>query len=540
MNPTNLKILIIGGVAAGASCAARARRLSESACITILERGRDVSFANCGLPYHIGGEIESRNALKIHTPQSLSALLGIKVKTESEVIEIDRAAKRIAVRKVGEETVEWMPYDKLLLAPGASPLRPPLPGIDHPRIKTLRNLDDMDAIKNVAGTAKRVAVIGAGFIGLEMAEQFRNLGLEVTLVELQKQLLPQMNADMTGQLAREMEKHGVRLILGSGIEGFADKDGAVSCLLAGGQAVTADLVILSIGVRPENALAVKAGLTLGKRGHILVNEFMQTSDPDIYAAGDAVESVDRVTGRPSAVPLGGPANRQGRTAATHMLAPDKTRPYPGSMGTAIVRAFGTACGMTGWSAKRLQAEGIPFREVTVKDNHHAGYYPGAKPLTLRVLWEENSGRILGAQASGEEGVDKRIDIIATAMAAGMKIEDLADLELSYAPPFGSAKDVVNLAGMAAQNMVDGLLEQVTQLPDDDVTQIVDVRPPKIFQDKPTKNARNIPLATLRSRLGELDRTRPIVTVCAVGKTSYFAARILNQNGFRAKSLAGKP
>jgi NADPH-dependent 2,4-dienoyl-CoA reductase/sulfur reductase-like enzyme/rhodanese-related sulfurtransferase len=539
MNHPRLKIVVIGGVAAGASCAARARRLSEDASITLIERGPDVSFANCGLPYHIGGEIESRNALKLHTPQSLSAMLGVNVRTGTEAVEIDHTTKRVAVRRLGEETLEWLDYDKLLLAPGASPLRPPLPGIDNPRIRTLRNLGDMDAIKAAAASARRVAVIGAGFIGLEMAEQFRHMGLEVTLVELQMQLLPQMDAEMTAQLARELTKNGVRLCLGKGIEGFAEKDGAVECRLAGGESVTADLVVLSIGVKPDSALAAKAGLTLGKRGHILVNGFLQTSDPDIYAAGDAVESVDRVTGKPSAVPLGGPANRQGRAAASHMLSPETARPYPGSIGTAIVRAFKVACGMTGWSAKRLQAEGIAFQSVTVKDNHHAGYYPGAKPLTLRVLWEEKTGKILGAQASGEEGVDKRIDVLATAIAAGMTVGDLANLELSYAPPFGSAKDVVNLAGMAAENLADGLLEQVPELPTGDATQIVDVRPPAAFAANPTPHAVNIPLATLRGRLGELDKSRPIVTVCAMGKTSYFAARILKQNGFSAKSLSAQ-
>ncbi len=534
-----MHILIIGGVAAGASCAARARRLSETASITIVERGPDVSFANCGLPYHIGGEIASRDALKLHTPKSLSAMLGVEVLTQTEAVEIDRANRRVAVRPTGGGNVSWLGYDKLLLAPGASPMRPPLPGIDNPRIHTLRNLADMDAIKAASLGARRVVVIGAGFIGLEMCEQLRRLGMEVALVELQDQILPQMDADMTVQLRRELIGNGIAMHLGKGIEGFEEKGGWVECLLAGGARLEADLVVLSIGVRPENTLAAKAGLKLGKRGHIVVDGFLRTSDPDIYAAGDVVESVDRITGRPIAVPLGGPANRQGRTAATHMLAPDTARPHPGLVGTAIVRAFGVACGLTGWSAKRLAAEGIEFDSVTVKDNHHAGYYPGAHPLTLRVLAAKADGRIIGAQASGCEGVDKRIDIIATAIAAKMKLTDLADLELCYAPPFGSAKDIVNLAGMAAENTQDGLLRQVPTLPTPTKAQIVDVRPAAAFAAKPVPGAVNIPLAELRRRMGELDRSRPVVTVCAFGKTSYFASRILNQNGFDAKALSAQ-
>lgn len=533
----DLKIVVIGGVAAGASCAARARRLSEKVSITIVERGPDVSFANCGLPYHIGGEIVSRDVLSIHTPQSLSAMLGLEVRTNTEAVEIDRAAKRVRVRKTGTEEGEWLSYDKLLLAPGASPLRPPLPGIDDPRIHTLRNLQDMDAIKAAAAKARKAVVVGAGFIGLEMAEQFRHLGLDVSLVELQPQLLPQLDADMTGQLLRELRQNGVDVHLGSGIEGFASAGDSLQCRLSGGVSIEADIVVLSIGVRPDSSLAAAAGLTLGKRGHIVVNEFMQTSDPDIYAAGDAVESFDRITGRPSAVPLGGPANRQGRLAACHMMDPESARPYPGSIGTAVVRAFGVTCAMTGWSEKRLKSEAIAYKAVTVKDNHHASYYPGATPITLRVIWEEGTGRILGAQASGQEGVDKRIDVIATAIAAGMCIEDLSNLELCYAPPFGSAKDVVNLAGLAAENLVDGLLTQVNELPKDALAQVIDVRPAKLFQSAPRPNATSIPMDCLRARMGELDKSRPVVTVCALGKTSYFAARVLNQNGFSAKSLA---
>lgn len=534
---SNLKIVIIGGVAAGASCAARARRLSEAASITLLERGPDVSFANCGLPYHIGGEIEQRGVLKVQTAASLSAMLNVDVRTLTEAVEIDRVGKRVAVRKVGEPGVEWLPYDKLMLAPGASPLKPPLPGIDSPRVHTLRNLQDMDRIKAAAAGAKKAVVVGAGFIGLEMAEQLHRLGLEVDVVEMLPQVLPQMDEDMTAQLAADLEAHAVRLHLGAGVEGFEKDKNGVTCLLKGGVRLDADLVILSIGVRAESRLAVDAGLEVGPRGHICVNSFMQTSDPDIYAAGDAVETSELITHSATNVPLGGPANRQGRTAATHMLNPAAARPYPGSLGTAVVRAFNTTCAMTGWSRRRLEAAGVEYRYVTVKDQHHASYYPGAKPVTLRLFWAPGDGRILGAQASGQEGVDKRIDVIATAIAGQLGIEELANLELCYAPPFGSAKDVVNTAGMAALNIEDGLLQQVQSVPDDPSVQLIDVRPRAAYEQAHIAGFVNIPLAELRARMGELDRARPVVTACALGKTSYFAARVLVQNGFDAKSLA---
>jgi len=538
MSDQNQKIVIIGGVAAGASCAARARRLSEATSITLLERGPDVSFANCGLPYHIGGEIPSRDTLKVHTEQTLKAMLNIEVLTSTEAVEIDRQGKRVAIRATGTDEIRWLEYDKLMLAPGASPIRPPMPGIDDPRILTLRNLQDMDHIKTAAKGAKKAVVIGAGFIGLEMAEQLQRLGIAVELVELLPQVLPQMDALMTKLLEDELRHKGIKLHLGDGIDAFEGDSSHITCKLKSGTNIETDFVVLSIGVRPDAQLAQKAGLELGKRGHIKVNNFMQTSDPDIYAAGDAVETVDRVSGMSLAVPLGGPANRQGRTAADHMNNPQKARPYPGSIGTAIVRAFDVSAGLTGWTQKRLLAEHIPFKSVTVNENHHAAYYPGAKPLTLKIVWDPEDGRILGAQATGCEGVDKRIDVMATAIAANMNVEDLSQLDLSYAPPFGSAKDVVNIAGMAAVNMEDGLVNAADTLPIDEETQILDVRPEPLFDLNPTPGAINIPLPMLRGQLDKLDRKRPVVTVCALGKMSYFAARILSQNGFETRSLTG--
>ena len=533
------RIVIVGGVAAGASAAARARRLSETAEIILIERGPDVSFANCGLPYFIGGEIKQRDALAVQTPQTLKAMLALDVRTSTEAIAIDRPGKRVQIRSLASGTDEWLSYDQLILAPGAVPLRPALPGIDDPRIFTLRSLQDMDRIKAAATSAQRVALIGAGFIGLEMAEQFVRLGKQVTLIEMLDQILPPLDRSMTLLMTDELRRHNIELILGDGIASFSGEP-ELACQLKSGRTVSADLVVLSIGVRPDTELARTAGLELGPRGHIRVNGFMQTSDSDIYAAGDAVEVKDYVTGEPTAVPLGGPANRQGRLAANHIFRPNETKPYTGALGTAIVRAFDVAAGLTGWSEKRLRAAHRPYRTITVNDNHHASYYPGAKPMLLKLLWETETGRILGAQVTGFLGVDKRLDVMATAIAGGLTIDDLAQLELAYAPPFGSAKDIVNLAAFTACNARDGLVAPVDAIPDDPSVQVVDTRPGPLVQAHPLTGVRsvNIPLSALRQRLGELDRNRPVVTVCAFGKTAYFAARILTQNAFTVSTLTG--
>ncbi|OAM88952.1 FAD-dependent oxidoreductase [Termitidicoccus mucosus] len=540
MTTQPFRLVIIGGVAAGASAAARARRLSESARITLIERGPDVSFANCGLPYHIGGEITDRAALAVQTPQTLQAMLNLDVRTGTEAVAIDRAAKRVRLRKLAIGAEEWLSYDKLVLAPGASPLRPPLPGIDDVRIHTLRSLQDMDRLKSAAAAAQRVAVIGAGFIGLEMVEQFVHLQKEVALVELLDQLLPPLDKPMTLLMEDELKRRGVQLFLGDAIAGFATAGGALSCRLKSGRSLGADLVVLAVGVRPETALAKDAGLELGPRGHIRTDAFLRTNDLDIYTAGDAIQVRDLVTGEPAAVPLGGPANRQGRAIADHIFRPAEAKPLPGALGTAIVRAFDVAAGLTGWSEKRLRAAGRPYRTVTVNDNHHASYYPGAKPILLKLLWDPTDDRILGAQATGLAGVDKRLDVIATAIAGGLTIDNLSQLELSYAPPFGSAKDIVNLAGFTACNTRDGLVSPIETLPDDPAVQIVDVRPPSLAQKHPVPHPGviNIPLTALRQSVAELDPQRPAVTVCALGKTSYFAACILALHGFSVQSLTG--
>lgn len=531
-------IVIIGGVAGGASAGARARRHSESARITVIERGPDVSFANCGLPYHIGGEISDRSELALQTPESLRKLLNLEVLTLTEAIAIDPQAKTVTLRSLTDRSESSIGYDQLILSPGASPIRPPLPGIDHPRILTLRNLQDMDRIIEAAASAKRVAVVGAGFIGLEMAEQLLHIGKAVSLIELQPQVLPQLDPEMTRPLERSLGDKGIELVLGDGIDGFENEGDAVTAKLSSGRTIDADLVILSIGVRPDSQLAKEAGLTLGPRGHISVDSYQRTSAPDIYAVGDACESPDPILGGHVAIALGGPANRQGRTAADHIFLGDKALPYPGSIGTSIVRVFDLAAGVTGASEKRLKMTGTTYETVTVNGPSHASYFPGAETITLKLLWSPDDGRVLGAEAVGIDGVDKRLDVLATAIRGRMTIDDLVHLEFAYAPPFGSAKDVINVAGFAATNMRDGMLVPVQTLDDAAGEQIIDVRPPAVVEKLPVPGATNIPLPTVRDRLDEIDKSRPVFTVCQMGKTSYFAARILANHGFDARSILG--
>jgi len=529
-----MKIVIIGGVAGGASAAARARRLSEAAEITIIERGSDVSFANCGLPYHIGGEIEDRDELAIHTPDSLSKLLNLTVLTNTEAISINRDAKTVLIRDLAGGNESHLPYDKLVLAPGASPIVPPLPGIDLPCVHSLRTLQDMDRIKGDLASSKSALILGGGFIGLEMAEQIHRLGKETILAERFPQVLPPLDPELSLDLAKDLTANGIRLHLSENLTSI--EPGLTACF-SSGLRVKTDLIILSVGVRPESSLAKDAGLTLGERGHIRVNPYQQTSDPDIYAAGDAVETLDLVLGTYRPLPLGGPANRQGRTIADHIFRGDKALPYPGSLGTAIVRVFEQIAAVTGHGEPFLKSQGIEYRTVTINSPSHADYYPGAETIKLKLLWSPESDRILGAQAIGKDGVDKRIDILATAIRAGMTIDDLCHLELCYAPPFGSAKDPVNIAGFAACNLRDGLLKPTYGIPETG-SQIIDVRPAAKSASQPVPGAKNIPLAQLRSRLSEIDSSQPVFTICQMGKTSYFAARILQQNGFDAHSIIG--
>lgn len=541
-----MKLVIVGGVAGGASAAARARRLCEDAEIVVCERGPDVSFANCGLPYYVGGEIAPREKLLVTTPKLLRERFRLDVRTRSSVEAIDRVAKKVRIRELdtGREYEET--YDALLLAPGAAPLRPPIPGVELPAVLTLRNLDDVDRIKGrVDEGAKRVVVVGAGFIGLELAENFVKRGVETTVVELQTQVLPPLDPEMTVPIVEALRSRGVRVLLGDSAEAFEPADGSVRVKLTSGGTLAADLVILGVGVRPENKLAVDAGLEVGPRGGIRVSASMQTSDPAIWAVGDAVEIRDVVTGSAAQVPLAGPANRQGRIAAEAILRPAAARPtrYRGTQGTAIVGVFDRVAAITGASEKVLVRAGVPHRKVYVHPADHAGYYPGAAPMTLKLLFAPDSGKILGAQGVGGNGVDKRIDVLAVAIQAGMTVFDLEEMELCYAPQFGSAKDAVNMAGFVAAGLIRGDHPQADMAvaldgPPDDRTLLLDVRTPKEFADGHLPGAVNIPVDDLRGRLEELPRDRRILAYCQVGMRGYVATRILLQKGFDVANLGG--
>jgi NADPH-dependent 2,4-dienoyl-CoA reductase/sulfur reductase-like enzyme/rhodanese-related sulfurtransferase len=537
-----MKIVIVGGVAGGASAAARARRLSEHARIVLFERGPDVSFANCGLPYYIGGEIADRDKLLVTTPDRLSSRFRLDVRTRTSVESIDRMAKTVRARDLASGTEYDESYDKLILAPGAAPLRPPIPGIDLPGVFTLRNLQDMDRIKRRVdeGIAKAV-VVGAGFIGLELAETLSRRGVETTVVELQDQVLPPFDREMTTPLAGHLMSNGVTLLLGETAEAFESTPDGLVVHLKSGAKLSTGLVILGIGVRPESGLAVAAGLKVGPRGGIRVNEHLQTSDPDIYAVGDAIEVTDFVLGGPAQVPLAGPANRQGRLAADHIFG--RAARYRGTQGTAIVRVFDRTAAMTGASEKVLRRAGRPYRKVYVHPTHHAGYFPGAEGMTLKLLFDPETGRVLGAQATGGAGVDKRIDVLAMAIQAGMTVFDLEEAELAYSPQYGSAKDPVNMAGFVAAGLLRGdhpqlNVEDVLDRPEGRRPYLLDVRTPEEFAESHIPEAVNIPVDELRRRLVEVPREREVASYCQVGQRGYLATRILLQAGFRAANIGG--
>jgi NADPH-dependent 2,4-dienoyl-CoA reductase/sulfur reductase-like enzyme/rhodanese-related sulfurtransferase len=537
-----MKLLIVGGVAGGASAAARARRLSEEAQIVLFERGPDVSFANCGLPYYLGGEIASRDRLLVATPDRLRQRFNLDVRPRSSVEAIDRAKKAVRVRDLatGREYEEG--YDKLILAPGAAPIRPPLPGIDLPGVFTLRDLRDADRIKErLDGGVRRAVIVGAGFIGLELAENLVRRGVATTVVELQDQVLPPLDREMTTPIAEHLAEKGVVLLLGRSAEAFERAPAGLAVRLKSGEVLPGQLAVLGVGVRPENKLAVEAGLEVGPRGGIGVNEHLQTSDPDVYAVGDAVEVRDFVTGEPAQVPLAGPANRQGRIAADHVFGRSSAR-YRGTQGTAVVRVFDRTAALTGASEKTLRRLKRPYRKVYVHPTHHAGYYPGAEAMTLKLLFDPDSGRILGAQAVGGAGVDKRIDVLAVAIQAGMTVFDLEETELAYAPQYGSAKDPVNMAGFVAAGLLRGEHPQVDMESvlrgDGPRYFVIDVRTPQEFDAGHVPGAVNFPVDELRGRLGEIPRDREIAAYCQVGQRGYLATRILRQAGFRAANVGG--
>ncbi len=533
-------IVIVGGVAGGASCATRLRRMDENAEIIVFERGPFASFANCGLPYHIGGVIEHEDALLVAKGPLFKERFAIELRTEHEVVAIDRKAHEVEVRDFTSGQNYRQHYDALVLAPGAAPLRPPLPGIDLPGIFTLRNIPDTRHIKTwiEQHAAKTAVIVGGGFIGLEMAENLKLVGLDVTVVEMLPQVMPPMDAEMVAPVHEHLAAHGVNLALGTAVAGFAQIDDRLEVQTKEGATHLADVVILAIGVRPETALAKAAGLILGEHGGIRVDEQMRTSDPHIWAVGDAVEVRDRITGAWTLLALAGPANRQGRIAADAICG----RPVAvhGTHGTAICGVFGLAVASTGASEKVLQHAGITdYEKIYLHAGHHAGYYPGAEKIHLKLIFRSSDGRILGTQAVGMAGVDKRIDVIAMAIQKGATVYDLEEAELCYAPQFGSAKDPINFAGMIAANHLRGddpiIHWQSPQLANYD---LLDVRGPDEFAAAHAPGARNLPLNMLRSTLGDLSKERPLAVYCAVGARAHNAVRLLRQHGLNAENLSG--
>lgn len=536
-----MKILIIGGVAGGASTAARLRRLNEDAQIIIFERGNDISFANCGIPYYCGDVIKDRDNLLVMTPEKLKGLLNIESRVNSEVLRINRDRKTITVLDKKSNTEYEESYDKLVLSPGAAPIRPPIEGINDERILTVRNLDDADRIKNILKekNPKSVAVIGGGYIGLEMAENFSHLGIDVSIIELSNQVMGPADYEIAAQIHNHLRDKGINLYLEDGVKSFESSE-SLSINLSSSTKIDVDFAILAIGVKPESKLAVDAGLEIGKTGGILVNSKLQTSDSDIYALGDAIEIIDLVSQTPALIPLAGPANKQGRIVADNICGINSE--YKATQGTAILKLFDLQIGMTGSSEKALKRNNVPYYKTYVHGTSHASYYPEAFPLLIKLLFSPENGKILGAQAIGMEGIDKRIDVIATAIKFEKTVKDLIELELSYAPPFGSAKDPVNIAGMVAENILSRQIQlvhfdEVDSLPKDSL--IIDVRTELERSIGKIENSIHIPLEQLRSRLGEIPKDKKIVLYCTKGLKSYFASRILLQKGFEnIYSLSG--
>ncbi|MEI8005349.1 MAG: FAD-dependent oxidoreductase [Bacteroidota bacterium] len=551
-----MKVIIVGGVAGGASCAARLRRLDENAEILMVERGPYVSYANCGLPYHVGGSIEKESSLLVATEQLFRNQFSIDCRTNCEAISISPEKKTVELKNhlTGEVTTET--YDKLVLSPGAAPIRPPLPGIDLPGVFSVRTVPDARHIRewldrdtdqadvpnantgiDTISKPKRAVVVGGGFIGLEMVENFMHLGMEVTLIEKLNQVMPPLDPEMACLVERYMVKHGVHLELNDGVAGFRKSvSGSLEVLTESGNIHPADIVILAIGVRPETALAKNAGLEIGKRGGIRVDEHMRTSDPNIFAVGDAVEVKDFVTGKWTLIPLAGPANRQGRIAADVIAGRDAR--FRGTQGTSICQIFEATIAQTGASEKLLKMVGDnDYEKIYLYPNSHAGYYPGAKMMVIKFLFRKSNGLVLGAQVLGEDGVPKRIDSFAMAIQMGCTIYDLEESELSYAPPYGSAKDPVNFAGMVAADILRGDMPVCHW---DCLSDgfLLDVRNPQELEVESVPGAFNIPLPQLRSRLGELPREREILVICRSAQRAYYATRILLQNGFRAKNISG--
>jgi len=543
------KLLVVGGVAGGASCAARARRLSEDAEIIVFERGPYVSFANCGLPYHVGKIIPRERSLFLASPEMFKRRFNIDVRVNSNVRRIDRQIKALEVENLETGEVYEESYDFLVLSPGAAPIRPKLDGIDIPGIFTLRTIPDMREIKNwiETKTVKSAVIVGGGFVGLEMAENLKIRDIGVTLIEMEKQVMPVMDIELTAFIHDHLKAKDISLCLGSPVTGFKKNgDDTIDVRVASGRSVSADMVVLAIGVRPEVELAKGAGLTIGDLGGILVDDQLRTSDESIWAVGDAIEVENFITGAKSLVPLAGPANRQGRMAADVILGngADPIR-FRGVQGTAVCGVLGMTIAATGATEKYLKKIGSsvefePFEKIYLHPDHHAGYYPGAKSITIKLIFSKESGRILGAQAVGMAGVEKRIDVIAMAIQKNGTVFDLEEAELCYAPQYGSAKDPVNMAGMIASNLLRGYskIAHWEDLEKSDAF-LLDVREPIEFKRTGhVDGAVNIPLGDLRSRMSELPRDREIWAYCLVGQRSYYALRVLMQHGFKVRNISG--
>ncbi len=534
-----MKYVIIGAVAGGASTAARLRRLDEHAEIVIFEKGEYISYANCGLPYYIGDVIKDRNALFVQTAAAFNQRFNIDVRTRTEVTAIDPSTKKITARNQvsGEEYEES--YDKLVLSPGAEPIRPPLPGITNEGIFTLRNVADTDYIKSFVQQKhiKKAVIIGAGFIGLEMAENLYDLGMEVSVVEMVNQILAPLDYPIAAVVQQHIRSKGVNLLLGSSVTAFEKKDSSLKVLLKNGDSLEADIVILSIGVRPDTKLALNAGLKIGESRGIWVNEFLQTSNPDIYAVGDAIEFTNPITGQSMSTYLAGPANKQGRICANNIVLGNKHK-YHGAINTAIVKVFDMTVATAGTASKHLSNAGVKHIVSTIHNGSHAGYYPGARQMSIQIAFSPEDGRLLSAQIAGYDGVDKRIDVFASAIKRNSTIYELTEFEHAYAPPYSSAKDPVNMAGFVAENILHDRLKvfywnEFDQITDQDI--LLDVRRQDEFDAGHINNAINIPLDSIRERMSELDKSKNIYIYCLAGLRGYLAQRILKQNDFRSVS-----
>lgn len=538
-----MKIVIVGGVAGGATAAARIRRLDENAEIIVFERSGYISYANCGLPYYIGDAITEPEALTLQTPESFFTRFRVTMKVRHEVTALHPDRKTVSVKNLatGEEFEES--YDKLILSPGAKPTQPRLPGVGLEKLFTLRTVEDTFRIKEYINTRhpKSAVLAGGGFIGLELAENLRNLGMDVTIVQRPKQLMNPFDPDMASFIHSEMRRHGIRLALGHTVEGFEEKDGGVDVLLKDEAPLHADMVVLAIGVTPDTALAKEAGLELGIKGSIVVNDRMETSVPDIYAAGDAVQVKHYVTGQDALISLAGPANKQGRIIADNICGGDSR--YQGSQGSSVIKIFDMTAATTGINETNAKKAGLDTDKVILSPMSHAGYYPGGKVMTMKVVFEKETYRLLGAQIAGYEGVDKRIDVLATAIHAGLKATELKDLDLAYAPPYSSAKDPVNMAGFMIDNISKGTLKQwhledADSLPRDGSVTLLDVRTPGEYSRGHIEGFKNIPVDELREHLEEIEKNKPVYVICQSGLRSYIATCILEGSGYEAYNFSG--